>query len=101
MEKKKFDAENAALRLYSYVINKYGIEAQKMMLIEECGELLNAVAKLNRGRSTKTDIITELADVHIMVEQMACYFGWEEFKAEKGRKLERLLSRIHYGSENH
>lgn len=82
------------MRLYNRVINTYGIDAQKMMLIEECGELLNAVAKLKRGRSTKEDIITELADVHIMVEQMAFFFGWDEFKAEKERKLQRLQERL-------
>ena len=86
--------ETAVMRLYNRVINTYGIDAQKMMLIEECGELLNAVAKLKRGRSTKEDIITELADVHIMVEQMAFFFGWDEFKAEKERKLQRLQERL-------
>lgn len=86
--------EMAVMRLYNRVINTYGIEAQKWMLVEECGELLNAIAKLKRGRSTKEEIITELADVHIMVEQMAYFFGWDEFKAEKDRKLERLQERL-------
>lgn len=40
------------------------------------------------------DILTELADVHIMVEQMAYFFGWEEFEAEKKRKLARLEERL-------
>lgn len=80
--------------LYNSVINAYGIDAQKWMLIEECGELFNAIAKLKRGRSTKEDIITELADVHIMVEQMAFFFGWDEFLAEKDYKLMRLEERI-------
>lgn len=86
--------EKAVLSLYNRTINTYGIDAQKWMLVEECGELLNAISKLKRGRSTKEEIITELADVHIMVEQMAFFFGWDEFKAEKDRKLERLQERL-------
>jgi NTP pyrophosphatase (non-canonical NTP hydrolase) len=90
-----FDAhEEALLSLYNRAINSYGIDSQKWMVVEECGELLNALAKLKRGRSTKEEIITELADVHIMVEQMAYFFGWYEFITEKRRKLQRLLKRL-------
>lgn len=88
------------INLYNQVINTYGIEAQVWMLIEECGELLNAFAKFRRGRSTKEDIITELADVHIMVEQMAFYFGLNEFTVEKERKLKRLRKRLDSSSLN-
>lgn len=84
--------------LYFKAIEQYGIVAQEWMLVEECGEMLNAFAKLRRGRASKKDVITELADVHIMVEQMACFFGLEEFKAEKVRKLARLEERL---SEDH
>lgn len=81
-------------------LNKYGIENQKWMLIEECGELLNAVAKLRRGRSSNEEVITELADVQIMVEQMALFFGWEKFQAEKERKLARLNERLNKDESN-
>ena len=91
MENKK------VVELYFKAIGQYGIVSQEWMLVEECGELLNAFAKLRRGRASKEDILTELADVHIMVEQMACFFGLEEFKAEKERKLERLNERLKKG----
>lgn len=87
-------------KIINTALNKYGIENQKWMLIEECGELLNAIAKLKRGRSTKEEIITELADVQIMVEQMAFFFGWNEFKAEKKRKLIRLNERLNKDETN-
>lgn len=80
--------------LYSQALNQYGLEAQKWVLIEECGELLNALAKLKRDRTNKDDVINELADVHIMVEQMAYYYGLEDFLAEKGKKLARLKTRL-------
>lgn len=82
------------LDLYRKAIESWGIEAQVFMVMEETGEMLNALAKANRGRSTKEEIITELADVSIMMEQMAVYFGWSEFEEEKKRKLERLEKRL-------
>lgn len=90
MDKETFKTLNRAL-------NQYGIISQEWMLVEECGELLNAVAKLRRGRASNKEVITELADVHIMVEQMAFFFGFEEFQAEKERKLARLNERLKKG----
>ena len=86
--------ENERLELYKRVLNDWGIGPQVMMVMEETGEMLNAIGKYDRGRAEKDDVITELADVCIIMEQMACFFGWEEFKKEKERKLERLRERL-------
>lgn len=86
------------LEIYNRALEKYGFSAQRLMLVEECGELLNAISKLSRNRATKEDIITELADVHIMVEQMALFFGWDAFVDEKLRKLIRLDERMSSGT---
>lgn len=75
-------------------LERYGIEAQQKMLVEECGELLSALGKLPRGRATVQDLITELADVHIMITQMALYYGWDEFQHEKERKLKKLKNNL-------
>lgn len=40
------------------------------------------------------DIITEIADVMIMCEQLSYYFGKEKVELEKERKLERLKERL-------
>ena len=87
------------MRLYNRVLITFGIENQTFMLVEECAELLNAVAKLKRGRASKEDIITELADVSIMVEQLAFFYGWDAFLDEKERKLTRLKDRINHHIE--
>lgn len=84
------------MRLYNRVLITFGIENQTFMLVEECAELLNAVAKMKRGRANKEDVITELADVSIMVEQLAFFYGWDEFKEERERKLTRLEDRINH-----
>lgn len=75
---------------YIKALATFGAEHQRMMCIEECAELIDALAKYDRGRAEAKDVITELADVSIMVEQMAMLYGKEEFKAEKERKLKRL-----------
>lgn len=86
--------EQERIQLYDRVLDIFGHNNQKMMLAEECGELLSAISKNMRGRIDEDAVVTELADVAIMVEQMAMIFGWKEVKAEKERKLERLKERI-------
>lgn len=75
-------------------LDRYGIDAQTKMLVEECGELLSAIGKIPRGRATVQDLITELVDVHIMITQMALYYGWDDFQHEKERKLIKLKNKL-------
>jgi len=81
-------------QLFEQVLTKWGIINQVFMVMEECGELLNVLAKAKRGRASKEEIITELADVSIMVEQMAFFYGEKDFLIEKERKLQRLKERL-------
>lgn len=83
------DKENR-IELYKEAINKWGEEAQVNMLNEECGELITAVAQFRRGRTSHHDVMTELADVFIMIEQMATMMNYEDFEKELDRKLIRL-----------
>lgn len=85
---------NEDLRLFINAIRTYGVDKQKWMLVEECGELLNALAKHVRGRSSYEELMTELADVSIMVEQIALFYGWDAFLEERARKIERLKTRL-------
>ena len=87
-------SEEERIKLYIRALRKWGIDAQRMMVVEETGELINALAKECRGRVSNDDVITELADVSIMVEQMAVNFGYAAFKEEKERKLKRLADRL-------
>ena len=80
--------------IYQRALSTWGYDKQLLMVMEECGELLNALAKESRGRCRVSDIITELADVSIMVEQMAQFFGWDEFEKERERKLKRVEERL-------
>lgn len=92
--------ENQRRTIYTDAINKWGFNNQLFMVFEECGELLDALSKYNRGRVTKEAVITELADVSIMIEQMANFFGYEKFKGERNFKICRLKTRL-YLEENY
>lgn len=75
-------------------IEAFGVESQLDMAVEECSELINAICKLRRGRNTNEDVITEIADVAIMMEQLSIIFGRNKVEAEKMKKLLRLEERI-------
>ena len=88
------------LDIYNEATEKWGWEAQREMIYEECGELITAVARHKRGRARKEDIITELADVSIMVEQLAQLLGYEDYEKEKDRKLIRLKEKLSKHGDN-
>lgn len=78
------------INLYKKALRTWGEEAQVNMLDEELGELITAVARFKRGRATHQDVMTELADVFIMVEQIATMMSYDDFEKELDRKLVRL-----------
>jgi len=81
--------------LYEKVLSKWGVLDQTFMLIEETSELLNAICKLRRDRVNIDDVVTEIADVKIMLEQMEVMFDVESnVEEEKQRKLNRLKARL-------
>lgn len=75
-------------------IETFGEDSQINMLFEECAELIDALCKYRRGRCTEENVITEIADVLIMAEQMSIIFGEDAVEREKRRKLNRLQQRI-------
>lgn len=91
------------IELYHKAISTWGSLAQERMFYEECGELMSALAKLDRNRVSETDVLTELADVSIMVEQVAIMIGDLDlslFEKEKDRKLNRLKERLEKHGNN-
>lgn len=92
-------SQDQALQIYLQAIAKYGIESRKQMLYEECGELITALARQTRGRSTVDDILSELADVFIMVNQLGFIYGYPAFSQMVNMKLERLEKRLNEADE--
>jgi len=86
------------LKLYNQALKKWGAEAQVMLFFEEIAEL--SVKICHAGRKNKIvfacDLIDELADVEIMLEQMAVMFNIpkEDIRNKKKEKLRRLEKRL-------
>lgn len=88
------DSEEVATTIIMLkAIELWGVESQKMMLVEECSELLNVIAKEFRGRATKEDVIEEIADVLIMVKTMALIYGPDKVNEVYIKKMKRLKLR--------
>jgi NTP pyrophosphatase (non-canonical NTP hydrolase) len=68
----------------------FGNEAQDTMLVEECGELLTALAREKRGRFTRDQVNEEIADVLLVALGAAN----ESVLDHLERKVERLKGRL-------
>ena len=55
--------EDERKELYKRALTDWGVRPQVMMVMEETGEMLNALAKYDRGRSTEKEVVTELVDL--------------------------------------
>ena len=72
------------------IADHYGKGIQQLKLIEECGELIVAVAK-----GEDKNIIEELADVSIMLEQVVYLMNCKKkFKMAKAMKINRQWGRM-------
>lgn len=76
-------------------LDTYGAEAQTLMCFEEMAELQKELCKYERGANNTEHIAEEIADVRIMLDQMAILHDCEGLAANyKTAKLERLLNRL-------
>ncbi len=87
--------------LYQKAMAEWGPDIQLVVLMEECGELIQACAKILRARRLKyaeinyEPFIEELVDTNIMIDQMR--YGWldglePEFQAFKRIKLNKVAN---------
>lgn len=73
-------------------IDTWGHESQLGMVQEEMGELLAALNQHKRGRNV--NVCGEIADVLVMMGQLALMFGPDEVLAQYTAKVSRLQSRL-------
>jgi NTP pyrophosphatase (non-canonical NTP hydrolase) len=90
-------------QIYEKAVEHSGLRAQLLMLVEELGELQQAVLKSIREENgaVTTAIIEEWADVRIMMEQMEEYWVYkagvdfdEEVEKVQLKKILRLNRRL-------
>lgn len=93
MNEREMTQEREA-RILEGAVSLYGEQAQIDMMIEEMSELTKALCKYKRAQTDRTvdAVREEMADVQIMLNQMALVFG--DFNEEEIAKLERLEERL-------
>lgn len=97
MSEKILTTAKEEFELYHKCMDKWGFTAQLIKLNEECGELIQAASKrLLADHHNETinefPLQDELADVLIMVKQIAMYVGPEAVDSIAQSKLKRVAS---------
>lgn len=83
-------------QILAQAIQKYGVEAQQRQCIEECSELITAILHHQRRKCDNQAVVTEIADVIIMCEQMKLVYGAQAVDDEIKAKMKRLTERLDY-----
>lgn len=81
--------------LYKRAFDFYGMAKNSGFLMEECGELMSAVNKLQRNRTNKEAVIEELADVYQVLMAFVMHFGYDKFSLMLDQKKKKLEERLH------
>lgn len=76
--------------IYRETLQKWGTEAQYDQAIEECAELIAALKHFKRNKVSEKEIISELADVTLMIGQLSWMFGQDKVDVAVLEKLEKL-----------
>ena len=90
------DKKNEKIILHG-AIKKYGVLAQRLMMIEEMSELTKALCKYDRRPCCEMhdDVLEEMADVQIMLDQMEILFDQNKFlNIRRHDKLMRLKEKL-------
>ena len=71
-------------------VEKWGVDVQLVILIEECSELTKEATKMLRGHGRRENMIEELADVTVMCEQMRIILGISDDELEEMAKSKMI-----------
>lgn len=79
---------------FDRAVDEWGVGAQVDMAIEELAETIVVLRHVDRGKADVDDVVDELADVRIMYEQLARYFGRDGVERRVVEKMDRLRERL-------
>lgn len=88
------------IEVNSYVVKRaiehYGKDVQSTVCMEECAELIHAISKEKRGKSDKSHLAEEMADVIICIEMLKEIYNITEDEIYSWviNKQERIIRRI-------
>ena len=81
--------------VYQEALNKWGVDIQTMMAVEEMSELTKEICKIKRGKMDLDALADEIADVTIMLEQLREIYGLNDAVCDHmDAKILRLQSRV-------
>lgn len=81
-------------KIYETAIEKWGEHAQKMMAVGECGEFLAEFGREVQGRSSQEKMVDEIADVLVMMNQMAMIYGEKEVRERIAFKVNKVKNKL-------
>lgn len=85
-------------QIYKQAIEKWGTDAQILMVFEEMSELQKELCKNWRGKNNAEQIAEEVADVEIVLAQLKMIYGISgtvrQFRDEKLVRLEQRLKDV-------
>lgn len=85
-------------QIYKQAIEKWGSDAQIIMVFEEMSELQKELCKNRRGKNNAEQIAEEVADVEIVLAQLKMIYGISgtvrQFHEEKLMRLEQRLKNV-------
>ena len=101
-ETKMESVENDFKAMCKEIADHYGYPSQSSQLMEECAELIQAVNKYKRAKTSDAQYIAfrnyveEIADVEIMLEQIKYLIGVKDADLEETKKfkLHRTLDKF-------
>jgi len=74
-------------------VEKWGLERQTNMVIEEVGEFLQAWNKIKRGKITNREYVEDMVDCYIMFSQMRHLYG-DLFEEIYRSKCDRIMKKV-------
>ncbi len=83
--------------IYEKTLEKWGEKAQYDQLIEECAELIATLKHYERGKANLENVVDELADVYLMVGQLAYMLGEDRLQQAVTRKIAKLQDLLETG----
>lgn len=85
-------------QIYKQAVEKWGTDAQILMVFEEMSELQKELCKNWRGKDNAEQIAEEIADVEIVLAQLKMIYGISgivrQFHEEKLMRLEQRLKDV-------
>jgi hypothetical protein len=96
--------QDESRKIHNAIIFKWGIQQQKTDAISSVGAFLTAISKFNslnglkdgspESEQARVELCATIAEVDVMMEQMACLFGADLVETIKEEKITTLKNKF-------